>query len=66
MSIASAPAAVPSVAERLALWLWRLGNTGLLALGVWALWRQAAQIENLNGEMLNLIDYLNVIAERLG
>lgn len=56
----------PSGAGAAALWAWRLINTALLALGVWALWRQTGQLENLNGELLNLIDYLNVIAERLG
>ncbi|HEX6998540.1 MAG TPA: hypothetical protein VF322_10375 [Gammaproteobacteria bacterium] len=56
----------PSAAGAVALWAWRLANTALLALGVWALWRQTGQLENLNGELLNLIDYLNVIADRLG
>ena len=49
----------------LATWLWRLANTGLLAAGVWVLWRQLGQLETLNGEIINLIDYLSVIAERL-
>ncbi len=66
MSNVSVPVAGGSLVERLFLWIWRLANTALLALGVWVLWRQTVQIENLNGEMLNLIDYLNVIAERLG
>lgn len=55
----------PSALAIAALWLWRLTNTGLLAAGVWVLWRQFNQLENLNGELINLIDYLSVIAERL-
>jgi hypothetical protein len=50
----------------LCLWLWRLVNTALLAVGVWVLWRQAAELAALNRELSNLIDYLSVIAERLG
>ena len=49
-----------------ALWLWRLANTGLLAAGLWLLWRQTTQLEVLNERLLDLLDYLNVIAERLG
>jgi hypothetical protein len=48
------------------LWLWRLANTALLAAVVWVLWKQAAELETLNGELRNLLDYVNVIAERLG
>ncbi len=55
----------PSWLAVTALWLWRLANTSLLAAGVWVLWRQLSQLETLNGELINLIDYLSVIAERL-
>lgn len=55
----------PSALATAALWIWRLANTGLLAAGVWVLWRQLSQLENLSGELINLIDYLSVIAERL-
>ena len=48
------------------LWLWRLANTALLAAGVFVLWRQATELAALNRELSNLIDYLSVIAERLG
>jgi hypothetical protein len=48
------------------VWVWRLANTTLLAVGVWVLWRQAAELAALNRELSNLIDYLSVIAERLG
>ena len=50
----------------IALWVWRLLNTALLAFGVWVLWQQAIQLQTLNGELINLVDYLSVIAERLG
>ena len=49
-----------------ALWLWRLANTALLAAGVWLLWRQTAEIAALNGTLHDLVDYLSVIAERIG
>ena len=55
----------PSALATTALWIWRLANTGLLAAGVWVLWRGFNQLETLNGEMINLVDYLSVIAERL-
>jgi hypothetical protein len=47
-----------------ALWLWRLANTALLAAAVWILWQQAAAIVSLNGELQALVEYLGVIAER--
>jgi hypothetical protein len=50
----------------IALWLWRLVNTALLAAGVWLLFSHVAALEALNGELQEVIDYLNVIAERLG
>lgn len=49
-----------------ALWLWRLANTALLALGVWLLWRHTAELTALNGALQDLVDYLSVIAERIG
>jgi hypothetical protein len=52
--------------QAIALWVWRLLTTGLIGFGVWGLWWQAVQLEILNGELINLIDYLSVIAERLG
>jgi hypothetical protein len=48
------------------LWLWRLVNTALLAVAVWVLWRQTTELAALNRELSNLIDYLSVIAERIG
>ena len=68
MTIQESPIGAESKSSPLAttaLWLWRLANTGLLAAGVWVLWHQLAQLETLNGELINLIDYLSVIAERL-
>jgi hypothetical protein len=50
----------------LALWLLRLANTLLLAVGVWVLWLIVDRLDKLTGEIINLIDYLSVIAERLG
>ena len=50
----------------IALWLWRLANTALLAAGVWLLWRHTLELGALNGELRNLVDYLSVIAERIG
>lgn len=47
------------------LWLWRLANTALLAAGVWVLWQQNLQLEALSNELLGLIDYVSVIAERI-
>jgi hypothetical protein len=49
-----------------ALWLLRLANTLLLAVGVWVLWLIVDRLDKLTGEIINLIDYLSVIAERLG
>jgi len=56
----------PSMFATACLWLWRLANTALLAAGVFVLWRQATELAALNRELSNLIDYLSVIAERLG
>jgi hypothetical protein len=55
-----------SVIGTAAVWLWRLANTALLAAGVWLLWRHTAELTALNGELKNLVDYLSVIAERIG
>lgn len=49
----------------IALWIWRLLTTALLAFGVWVLWQQAIQLQILNGELISLVDYLGVIAEKL-
>jgi hypothetical protein len=56
----------PSRSSQAAVWLWRLANTALLGLAVWVLWRQSLELETLNRQLLDLLDYLNVIAERLG
>lgn len=56
----------PSASSGAAVWLWRLANSALLGFGVWVLWRQTLAIEALNDRLLDLLDYLNVIAERLG
>lgn len=49
-----------------ASWLLRLANTALLAVGVWVLWLLVDRLDTLTGEIINLIDYLSVIAERMG
>ena len=56
----------PSLLASILLWLWRLANTALLAAAVWVLWQQTLQIDALRGELLDLIDYVSVIAERAG
>jgi hypothetical protein len=43
-----------------------LGNSALLALGVWVLWRQVEELAALNSSLTSLLEYLNVIAERIG
>ena len=65
-SAAEAPARGTSALGSFALWLLRLANTALLAVGVWVLWLVVDRLDKLTGEMINLIDYLSVIAERLG
>jgi hypothetical protein len=49
----------------IALWIWRLANTALLAAAVWLLSRHVAAIEAVHGSLSELLDYLNVIAEGL-
>ena len=49
-----------------AMGLLRLVNTLLLAAAVWVLWLIVDRLDKLTGEVINLIDYLSVIAERLG
>jgi hypothetical protein len=49
-----------------AVWIWRLANTALLAAVAWILWHQAEQLAALNGTLTSLLDYLSVIAERIG
>jgi hypothetical protein len=56
----------PSMLGAACLWLWRLLNTALLAAAVWVLWRQTTELAVLNSELSTLIDYLSVIAERIG
>jgi hypothetical protein len=56
----------PSLLASILLWLWRLANTALLAAGVWVLWQHTLQLEALRGELLDLIDYVSVIAESAG
>jgi len=48
------------------LWVWRLATTALLAFGVWVLWKQTAELATLNRTLETLLDYLSVIAERMG
>jgi Na+-translocating ferredoxin:NAD+ oxidoreductase RnfD subunit len=48
------------------LWLWRLSNTALLAAGVWLLWRHVIALETMSARLIDLIDYLSLITERLG
>jgi hypothetical protein len=50
----------------IAIWLWRLANTALLAAGVWLLYQHTIELAALTGELQNLIDYVSVIAERIG
>ena len=38
----------------------------VLAAAAWALWRQSMELAALNDALQTLIDYLDVIAERLG
>jgi hypothetical protein len=68
MTTPASPAADPrpSALATVFLWVWRLANTALLAAGIVILWRQATQLEHLNDQLSSLLDYLNVIAERLG
>lgn len=63
---AHSPSARSAMLGTIALWSWRLVNTALLAAGVWLLARHVAALEALNGGLLTVIEYLNVIAERLG
>lgn len=55
----------PSLLGTAVLWLWRFANTGLLAAAVWILWRYSVQLDTTNGALLDLVDYLSVIAERV-
>lgn len=61
-----APSRGMSPLAALASWLLRLANTALLAAGVWMLCLIVDRLDLLTGEIINLVDYLNVIAERLG
>ena len=49
-----------------ALWTWRLSTAALLAAGVFVLWQQVLELRILNAELVNLVNYLSVIAERSG
>ena len=49
----------------IALWLWRLLNTALLAAAIWVLWQHLAELRILNDELVNLVNYLSEIAARL-
>jgi len=55
----------PSRLAAAALWIWRLANTALLAVGVWILWRYLDELEATKGALLALVDYVSVIAERM-
>ncbi len=47
------------------LWLWRLTNTALLVAAVWVLWQQTLELNSLNTQLSNLLDYLSIIAEKI-
>ncbi len=40
------------------VWLWRLVTTAIVAFGVWGIWWQTVQLEVLNAELLELLDYI--------
>lgn len=42
--------------ERVMLWIWRALMLGIVAFGVWGIWWQNVQLENLNDAMLDLLD----------
>lgn len=56
----------PSRVGTFFMWVWRAANTAVLAAAAWALWRQSMELAALNDALQTLIDYLDVIAERLG
>ena len=45
------------------VWLWRLVTTAILAIGVWGIYWQALQLEILNAQVVELVDYISFIVE---
>jgi hypothetical protein len=41
-------------------WIWRLLITALLAYGVWGIWWQTVQLENLNANIVELLQSIDL------
>ena len=48
---------------RVMLWGWRVLMLAIVAFGVWGIWWQNVQLEDLNDAMLDLLDTVSVDAE---
>jgi hypothetical protein len=42
------------------LWIWRLLLLAILAYGVWGIWWQNVQLESINANLLQLLDYADL------
>jgi hypothetical protein len=40
------------------LWVWRVLLIAILAYGVWGIWWQNVQLESINANLLQLLDYV--------
>jgi hypothetical protein len=40
-------------------WVWRLLLTAIVAYGVWGIWWQTVQLENLNANIVELLQLLD-------
>jgi hypothetical protein len=40
------------------LWAWRVLLIAVLAYGVWGIWWQNVQLESINANLLQLLDYV--------
>jgi hypothetical protein len=47
------------------LWIWRVLLLAILAYGVWGIWWQNVQLESINVNLLQLLDYLEFEPEFL-
>jgi hypothetical protein len=57
--------AKPSLLAAVALWIWRLANTALLAAAVWLVWLYLDEARATRMALVALVDYVSVIAERI-
>jgi hypothetical protein len=53
------PTGAPTMAAAL-LWTWRILLLAVVAYGVWGVWWQNVQLENIDANLIQMLDYLEL------